>query len=210
LKVLYNESLVASAGDVYPVFGVTVRPKGHFSSPPAEFQVSLQKEGVNSCMKVTPDLFEAFLKCPTKCWLRASGEPGSGNAYAEWVKSQNEAYRATATERLLSETRKEESAFSSPTENLKTAQWRLATGAVAQAQMNSCFLESEIHAVERASSGGRGRPTQFILIRFIFTNKLDKDAKLLLAFDAFVLAQMLGRTVILGKSFTATTTPHKK
>jgi len=32
----------------------------------------------------------------------------------------------------------------------------------------------------------------FIPIRFIFTNKLHKDAKLLLAFDAFVLSNMAG------------------
>jgi hypothetical protein len=23
-------------------------------------------------MKITPDVFEAYLKCPTKCWLRAT------------------------------------------------------------------------------------------------------------------------------------------
>jgi len=40
---------------------------------------------------------------------------------------------------------------------------------------------------------------QFIPIRFIFTNKLGKDDKLLLAFDAFVLSEMLGREVRFGK-----------
>jgi len=35
----------------------------------------------------------------------------------------------------------------------------------------------------------------FIPIRFVFTNKLDKDAKLLLAFDAFVFPKLLGREV---------------
>jgi hypothetical protein len=42
-------------------------------------------------MTITPSLFDAFLKCLTKCWLRATGEPPSGNAYAEWVKTQNAA-----------------------------------------------------------------------------------------------------------------------
>ena len=92
-------------------------------------------------MKITPDLFEAFLKYPTKRWLRATGEPPSGNAYAEWARSQNESYRATATERLLSETPKEESVLSPLVESLKTAQWRLATGVVAQAQIDSCVIE---------------------------------------------------------------------
>jgi len=34
---------------------------------------------------------------------------------------------------------------------------------------------------------------------FVFTNKLDEDAKLLRAFDAFVLSKLLGREVGLGK-----------
>jgi len=46
-----------------------------------------EKEYVPS-MKISSELFAAFLKCPTKCWLRAAGEQGSGNPYAEWVKSQ--------------------------------------------------------------------------------------------------------------------------
>ena len=54
-------------------------------------------------MRITSHLFEAFLKCPTKCWLRASGESASGNTYAEWVQTQNESYRAAETERLLTQ-----------------------------------------------------------------------------------------------------------
>src|ERR1700674_337960 len=108
-------------------------------------------------MKIPADVFEAFIKCPTKCWLRAAGEPTSGNAYAGWVQSQSESFRATATERLLSETPKDESALSPPAENLKTAKWRLATKMVVQAQMDSCVIKSEIHAVEQVPSEGRGR-----------------------------------------------------
>jgi hypothetical protein len=44
-------------------------------------------------MKITPGLFEAYLKCPTKCWLRATGERSAGNIYSEWVKEQNDSYR---------------------------------------------------------------------------------------------------------------------
>jgi hypothetical protein len=41
-------------------------------------------------MKITSSVFEAHLKCPTKCWLRAAGEPFSGNTYAEGVQTQND------------------------------------------------------------------------------------------------------------------------
>jgi CRISPR/Cas system-associated exonuclease Cas4 (RecB family) len=52
-------------------------------------------------MRISSDLFNAFLKCPTKCWLREGGKPASGNAYAEWMTSQNGSYYATELERLL-------------------------------------------------------------------------------------------------------------
>ena len=43
-------------------------------------------------MIVNSHLFEAFLECSTKCWLRSRAEPTTGNAYAEWARAQNEAY----------------------------------------------------------------------------------------------------------------------
>jgi predicted RecB family nuclease len=46
---------------------------------------------------------------------------------------------------------------------------------------------------------GRGKPAQFVPIRFVFRNKLTKDDRLLLAYDALVLSQVLGRAVGLGK-----------
>ena len=77
-------------------------------------------------MRISFDVSNAFLKCATKCWLPAAGEPASGNAYAEWMTSQNGSYHATELERLLLEIPKEAVAVSPPSENLKTARWRLA------------------------------------------------------------------------------------
>ena len=54
-------------------------------------------------MKISSDFFEAFLKCPTKCWLRFTSEPTAGNAYAEWVQAQNESYRADAAKQLMAD-----------------------------------------------------------------------------------------------------------
>jgi len=150
-------------------------------------------------MKITPDVFETFLKCPTKSWLRAAGEPATGNTYAEWVKAQTASYRATETQRLVAVSPPGEIAISPTAGDLKTAKWRLASSVSLQAQMESSALETELHAIERVPSEGRGRPAQFIPIRFIFRNKLTKDDKLLLAFDAFVLAESLGREIAVGK-----------
>jgi hypothetical protein len=53
--------------------------------------------------------------------------------------------------------------------------------------------------VERIPSEGRGQSAKFIPIRYYFANKLTRDHKLLLAFNALVLAEMLGRRVGIGK-----------
>lgn len=147
-------------------------------------------------MRITPDLFAAYLKCPTKCWLCSRGETGAGNEYADWVRMQNESYRRANAPSLLEGFPEEERVTAPPpTENPKTAKWRLAVDLLAQTQ----DLESRLHAVERVPSEGRGKPAQFLPIRFVFTNKLTKDDKLLVAFDALVLSEVLGREVSLGK-----------
>jgi len=53
--------------------------------------------------------------------------------------------------------------------------------------------------VERLPSQGGAGPAQFIPIRFIHRNKLSRDDRLLLAFDALVLSGTFGRDVGLGR-----------
>jgi len=132
-------------------------------------------------MKITLDVFEAYLKCSTKCWLRATNEPSAGGIYPEWVKAQNDSYRVSETQRLVTEFPNNEVALSPDMTNLKAAKWRLASSLAVQVQMDSCALQSELHALERVPAKSRAKPTQFIPIRFVFTNKLSKDDKLLLA-----------------------------
>ena len=190
-------------------------------------------------MTITPSLFEAHLKCPTKCWLRAAGESASGNPYAEWVHTGQESYRVDAANRLMAGTTADDCAPSpgssrreeahSSVEDLKGARWLLAVDVLMRFKLRSSRgneaqtsssqpaihdakgidqslltsaatnVEPRLHAVERVPSEGRGKAAQFIPIRFIYRNKLTKDDKLLMAFDAFVLSEMLGREVSLGK-----------
>ena len=147
-------------------------------------------------MKVTASLFEAYLKCPTKCYLQSHGESGPGNTHAEWLGVQSDSYRSKGIRRLPTGLTPDEyvSGVLDP-EKLAAAKLRLAHDLAAGTQ----DLESSIQAVERVPPTGRGQPSQFIPIRFIFTNKLTRDDKLLLAFDALVLAERLGREVNLGK-----------
>jgi predicted RecB family nuclease len=161
-----------------------------------------------------------------KCYLRSLGESDSRNAYAEWVREQNESYQSKANRRLQNDG--ELAVAPAATGNLNSAKWHLAVDVFARAifepttarsvdsynfeadtiandtaqpdsRRSKQVLESRIHALERLPSKGRGKVAQFVPIRFIFRNTLTKDDKLALAFDAFVLSGMLGCEVGLGK-----------
>jgi len=178
------------------------------------------------------------MDCATKCWLRAVGEPTSGNAYAEWVNSQKESYRADAAKRLMADVAANECDVVPSAGNLKTAKWRVAVGmelcrsyasrkpapagtdgtlppdnssivpcstANLEASPSAGKVQEPLslvaclHAVERVPSEGRGKLAQFTPIRFLYKSKLAKNDRLLLAFDAFVLSETLGRDVSAGQ-----------
>ena len=147
-------------------------------------------------MLITSHLFEAYLKCHTKCFLRSLGETTTENCYSDWVQDQQASYRSEEVKRFT-EGAAQNQCVTGPIdrENVQSAKWRFAIETTARAQN----LESTIHAVARVTSEVQDKLELFIPIRFVFTNKLDKDAKLLLAFDAFVLSKLLGREVGLGK-----------
>ena len=97
-------------------------------------------------MTVTPHLFESYLKCPTKCFLRSLGKSGTGNEYAEWVGALNSAYEREGIRRLTEGVADDEW-FTGPldTKQLTSAEWRLATESRVCAQ----DLECTLHTVER-------------------------------------------------------------
>jgi predicted RecB family nuclease len=147
-------------------------------------------------MIVSSQLFEAYLECSTKCWLRSRAEPATGNVYAEWAQLQNETYLEYGLKRLFATHPESDRAITPPIpKNSKDITWCLAIDV--RWRIND--LESCLQAVERISSEGRGRAAQFIPYRFEFANKLSKEHKLLVAFDALLLSEAVGREVNLGK-----------
>jgi len=185
-------------------------------------------------MIITPRLFEAYLKCSTKCWLRSINENPTGNAYAEWAETQNKSYRADGRNRLLSGALLGGCTVAPDIRSLKGPKWMLAVDVPGQLPESPCAdvcsrgkevpiseaevpssgseidqrlitsvhsttLEFRLDAVQRIPGTGPGKPAQFIPIRFVFTNRVDKDCKLLLAFDALVMSETLKRKICLGK-----------
>jgi predicted RecB family nuclease len=146
-------------------------------------------------MNISSLHFEDYLQCPTKCWLRSRTEPTSGNVYAEWARTQNETYFQDGLKHLLVTLPESDCATSPPIpESSKDVTWRLAI----DVRWRTKALESYLQAVERIPSESHGRPAQFIPYRFEFANKIGKEHKLLLAFDALLLSEALGREVNLG------------
>ncbi len=146
-------------------------------------------------VKITAALFEAGLKCLTKCFLLSCGERGSDNGYAHWVQAHNESYQDRTIQRLMAESRSVECVSRlTDAKNLTGAKWRLGM----DLRAHSHSLESTIPVVERVSES-QGEPARFVPIRFVYTNKLTPLDKVRVAFDALVLSKMHGRAVDLGK-----------
>lgn len=87
-------------------------------------------------MTITASLFEAFIKCPTKCYLRSLGNTGAENAYANWVRDQSESYHTEGIKHLIKGIAPDDFALGlTCTETLATAKWRLAVGLVASVRI---------------------------------------------------------------------------
>ena len=79
-------------------------------------------------MIVSSQLFEAYLECSTKCWLRSRAEPATGNSYAEWARPQNETYLEYGLKRSFSTVQESDRATTPPIpKNSKDVTWCLAT-----------------------------------------------------------------------------------
>jgi predicted RecB family nuclease len=147
-------------------------------------------------MNISSQIFEDYLYCPTKCWLRSRAEPTAGNVYAEWARAQNEIYFQDGLKRLLVSLPGSIHATGPPIpKNLADVTWCLAVNA----RWTTSGMESSLQAVQRIPSKAHGRPAQFIPYRFEFANKLAKEHKLLLTFDALLLSEAVGREVNVGK-----------
>src|SRR6266853_344492 len=100
-------------------------------------------------MLITSHLFEAYLKCHTKCFLRSLGETTTENCYSDWVQDQQASYRCEEIKRLTQGAAQNQ-CVTGPIdrENVQSAKWRFAIETTARAQN----LESTIHAVARVTS----------------------------------------------------------
>jgi predicted RecB family nuclease len=144
---------------------------------------------------ITSQLFEAYLDCPTKCFLRSTGEAVTGNAFATWNHTRSEAYHLDGVRRLTAGQPQEFGSYSIEPGSWKSALWLFARSQGVSAQN----MATTFHVVQRIPPEGTSKASQLVPIRFVHANKLSRSDKLMAGFDALVLSKAFGIKVGLAK-----------
>ncbi len=146
-------------------------------------------------MLITDEIFQAFLVCENKAYIRLIGDVGPQREFTEWERSRFEEFKQKCLEKLRSNFGDYEhlSDVVSPY-TLEKSKCRFIVDCVLQTQE----FHSHIHVLERSTTPDNTN-ISFIPIRFIPNEKITKNDKLLLAFDAFTLSTISGKIPLFGR-----------
>ena len=126
---------------------------------------------------VTSELFEAYLACPTKCYLLSIGEVAPGNDYTNWNDTWHKTYCLAGLQRLMKDHPQAIDESVQPTGNWKGSRWDFSINQILRTQ--NC--EAHLHAVQRIARDGTNQLSQFIPIRGICSHEqiisLGQDAR---------------------------------
>jgi hypothetical protein len=102
---------------------------------------SMQRDNV----RISSRLFEAYLKCPTKCFLRSLGDAPSDDSYANWVNNQEISYIDEGIKHLVEGVAQIE-VITGPIDprDARPPKWRIAIRAI----VRTPNFDTTIHAVE--------------------------------------------------------------
>ena len=150
---------------------------------------------VQNKLSVTSHLFEAYLACPTKCYLQFKGEVGAGSDYTAWAAKRAESYCRNGIQELTAAHPLELGSGSLEPGRWKNASWHFALDQIVRAQ----DWEARLKVVQRITSKETNPPFQLVPIRFLTDNKLSNSDKMVAAFEALVLAKLLGIKVGVAK-----------
>jgi predicted RecB family nuclease len=140
---------------------------------------------------VTSKLFEAYLACPTKCYLQSIGEVATRTDFTIWDERRSESYRLDGIQRLMAEHRREIDVHPTDPGHWKRASWHFTLSPIVRTQN----VEATLHAVRRVPPERTGKSTAFVPIRFVVENKLSGSDKRMAVFDALVLSKTLGTKI---------------
>jgi hypothetical protein len=150
-------------------------------------------------MNITRSLFDAYLKCPTKCWHLSRSEPVADvNRYATWMLDKNATHAQQALHKIPGIASSDaHSLIAQPLGIGARGNWQFRIDVPIEGQgVRDC-----LQAVQKISSKRRAVPIEFLQIRFDFRNNLDPINKIELAFDAYLLSKLIRRDVRIVKVF---------
>ncbi len=146
-------------------------------------------------MDISSSLFESFLNCPTKCFLFSKGKSQTDNPYFQWAQSTSEEYISRQIARIRSSCVSDKILSEPDIKDFLKTGWQFSFNFLATTSQ----FKTVIQAIERIQPSRKGIQSQLIPIRFCFKNKLSKNDKLILGFEAFVLAELTGHAIEYGK-----------
>jgi predicted RecB family nuclease len=145
---------------------------------------------------ITDDFFASFLKCPTKSHLESSKSVGVSNEIIDWHAQVEQSYRGRVRARLAYQFGVPEPlSGTSCIDDLKSGRYPLVIGSVVRVE----GLQSNIDALEWIRLGIKRKQGYYIPIRTNPREKLTREDKFLLAFDAIVLSLAVGQVPAFGR-----------
>jgi predicted RecB family nuclease len=114
---------------------------------------------------VTSQLFEDYLACSTKCFLRYTGAVETENTFVTWLAQWHESYRRDAINKL-------------------SVDWELVLDQVVQAEN----FEATIPAIQTVRADKK-RGATVVPLHFVPSNKISRTNRLVAAFNAFALSK---------------------
>ena len=164
-------------------------------SEAGEIIVATPMLSVQNKLSVTSHLFEAYLACPTKCYLQFNGEVGAGSDYTAWAAKRADSYCRNGIQELTAAHPLELGSGSLESGRWKNASWYFALNQTVRTQ----DWEASLQVVQRIPPEGANSSAQLVPIRFVPDNKLTNSDKIVAAFEALVLAKSIGVKVGVAK-----------
>lgn len=115
---------------------------------------------------VTLRLFEAYLACPTKCYLQSIDAVGANTDFAIWNETRSETYRCEGAQRLTTGHHSELAPVATVAPepgHWKNVPWNFVLNLIARAKN----MEANLQVVQRIPPEATNGSSQFVPIRFV-------------------------------------------
>ena len=142
---------------------------------------------------ITDVAFEAFLNCPMKAWNYASDSEFPPSEYSLWQQQKFESYVGICFTKLKAKMAEKICLSNLTLDSMTDRNFQLLLNSKIQTQE----IDSRIHCIESVSSTDDA--ILFIPMRFVAREKLIKQDKIMLGFDAIALSKFTNQLPSFGK-----------